>query len=166
MRKGPSPMPDIPAMHPDQRLTDIHTLAGLVDLSPEATRVACRMLFARLVTPNADLGTALVQASAESGAEPSQIIAMLQLMAADFGTPLTDDESKGWTERMQGIGETVSSRAERLFTDARDRLDEVDLADARKQLSDTAEAGLALGKTALKTTGETLRRVRDRITKD
>jgi hypothetical protein len=162
-------MHDIPAIRPDQRLTDVHTLAGLVGHPPESTRIACRVLFAGLATPNSDLGSALVQASAESGAEPRRIIAMLQLLAADFGRPLTD-EPKDWSERVrdlgQDMGETVSTRAERLFTDARARLGDIDLADAKRQLSATAEAGLALGKSALETTGETLRRVRERIKKD
>lgn len=93
-------MHDIPAMRPDQRLTDVQTLAGLIGQSPEATRVACRMLFTRLASPNADLGIALVQASAASGADPGQIITMLQLLASDFGRPL----EAAHPARMEQIG--------------------------------------------------------------
>lgn len=158
-------MTDDTMNRPDQRLVDIHALAGLVELSPEATRTAGRVFFARMASPEAEVGSALVHASAASGAEPSQIIAMIQLMASDFDRPLGSGKVS-FQSRIQEIGGNVADRADRLFTDARDRIDDFDLTDAKRQVSGAAQAGRSLGNRALANAGEFIERMRDRVKKD
>ncbi|MCB2073067.1 MAG: hypothetical protein H6917_00880 [Novosphingobium sp.] len=154
-------MHDAPAMCENQRLTDIPALARLVGVSPEETRLACRMLLTRLASPNADLGIALVQASAASGAEPGQIITMLQLLASDFGRPLETDQRRK-VERMRVVGDKVCDRTESRSAKPKGRTREAGSRAARSN----AHTGLTMGKRVTETADETIRQVRTPVRKD
>lgn len=157
-------MTDTISKHSDDRLTDVRSLARSVDLPPDQVRAAMRIFMQRIADRDADLSSALVQASATSGVEPSAIIAMIEAMASDFDRPL-DHAPETVKERLNELGQSLTGHAERLYTDAKDRLGHVDLDGVKQQVSDIADTGRSLGSRAIESAGDFAKDVSKRFSK-